>query len=300
MSLHRLPEYRRRNFGPYAVKPAAFEYFRPVEIAEALRLLEELGDGARVLSGGQSLIPMMNLRLATPAYLIDLSAVASLAEISEVNGTIRIGAMTRQRELLGNNPALKSVPLIREAARNIGHVQTRSRGTVGGSLANADPAAELSLTMVTLDATIVVANVTGERRLKAREFFIDAMTTAIAADEIIIAVEISGPFEMPRVAFREFARRHGDFALASVAVQRCRASNIYSVGIGAVATTPLYCEQLSAMLSAGPTTPNQLRDAFEHDFAGSNLLSDGAEQSDYRKTVAIHLLNECVAAMGVL
>ncbi len=281
------------------MKPAAFELFRPTELTEALRLLDELGDDARVLSGGQSLIPMMNLRLAAPTYLIDLSRVPSLSGISGEDGVIRIGAMTRQRELLMDQPLLANVPLIHQAASNIGHVQTRSRGTVGGSLANADPAAELGLTMVTLDAIIVAVGIAGERRVRAREFFIEAMTTALASNEIIVAVEIPDRRNKPRSAFRELARRHGDFALASVAVQHCPASNTYSVGVGAVATTPLYCKHLSMLLASGVANPVQLRDALTCDLTDANPLDDTAASGEYRKSIAIALLGECLDELAL-
>ena len=279
------------------MKPAVFEYHRPDTLADALSLLDRLGDDARLLSGGQSLIPMMNLRLATPAHLIDLAAIAELSGISVANGEVRIGAMTRQRELLSGHPALDNVPLLPLAAMNIGHVQTRNRGTVGGSLANADPAAELSLTMVALDATIVVAGRAGERRVSAREFFVDAMTTVLEPDEIIVAAVIPVQDRKPVCRFREIARRHGDFALASVAVQRFPPSGELSVGIGAVATTPRHCRHLGARLSAGPAGRDEIVAAMERDFADVNLLDDGTASADYRKMLAVELLLDCLGGM---
>lgn len=280
------------------MKPAAFEYFRPADLAEAVRLLDDLGDDARVLSGGQSLVPMMNLRLATPAYLIDLSGIPGLSGITKADGFVRIGAMTRQRELLAGHPAFECVPMIPRAAACIGHVQTRSRGTIGGSLANADPAAELPLTMVTLDATVVLSSKDGERSIKARAFFLDAMTTATSPNEIVTAVLIPCPARRPAVAFREFARRHGDFALASVALQHCAESGTIGVGVGAVATRPVYCGYLSALLTEGAAERDDIIAMLEQDLADSTLLDDGAASAGYRQSLAVELLLECLSEIS--
>lgn len=280
------------------MKPAAFEYFRPADLTEAVRLLDELGEEARILSGGQSLVPMMNLRLATPAYLIDLSGIPGLAGIAKDAGFVRIGAMTLQRELLAGHPAFECMPLVPLAAACIGHVQTRSRGTLGGSLANADPAAELPLVMVTLDATVVVSSTGGERRIRARDFFLDTMTTAIEPNEIITGVLIPCPARRPTAAFREFARRHGDFALASVALQRCAESGTISVGIGAVATRPLYCRRLGMLLADNAATREDITAALDEDLSDSALLDDDAGSAGYRKSLAVELLLECLSEIS--
>lgn len=293
--MHRLPKHNRRNLGLRAVKPAKFEYFRPTELGEALSLMTELGDEARLLAGGQSLIPMMNLRLAMPAYLIDLSRIPGLSELSVKDKALCIGAMTRQQEILDSQIVQEHAPLLALAASNIGHVQTRSRGTIGGSLANGDPAAELSLTMVTLGATLKLASVMGSRTVNARDFFLDAMSTSISSNEIITEIAIPLHHKRPRAAFHEVSRRHGDFALVSVAVQRSDdASNDISVGVGAVATTPRHCELLSVLLREGPVARETVSATIEEEFAHSNLMSDSAASSQYRKILGTELIMRCI------
>jgi CO/xanthine dehydrogenase FAD-binding subunit len=276
------------------VKPARFEYFRPTELSAAIQSLNELGDEARVLAGGQSLIPMMNLRLATPEHLIDLSRISGLAGTWITDSTLRVGAMTRQQQLLQTPDLLINAPLVVLAAENIGHVQTRSRGTVGGSLANADPASELSLAMITLGARITVCGPSGPRIVDAQNFFVDAMTTSVASNEILTEVHVPLADETPVAAFQEFSRRHGDFALVSVAIQRLPKANQMRVGIGAVATTPRFCPLLSGLLADGPVKRARILQVLEQEFKGASLLSDSAASAEYRKLIAVELILQCL------
>jgi CO/xanthine dehydrogenase FAD-binding subunit len=199
------------------LKPASFDYYKPKTLAEALSLLAQFGEAAKPLAGGQSLVPMMNMRLARPAQLIDLNGLRELDYLQVENGELRIGAMTRQRALERSNIVAESWPLLREAIRYVGHVQIRNRGTVGGSLVHAYPSAELPVAMTALEALMVLRGSHAERTVPASEFFVDAMTTALKTAELL--VEIRVPQVPPRTgwSFQEVSRRHGDFALMGVA-----------------------------------------------------------------------------------
>ena len=182
------------------MKPCVFEMHRPRELLEALELLERHGDDARLIAGGQSLVPMMNLRIATPAILVDLNTVSGLSGIHRDGDVIRIGAMTRQQSLLDNELIRQHVPLMAEATRHIGHYSTRSRGTVGGSLANADPSSELALVAVTLGADLTIRGRTQTRIVGASDFFIDALRTALEPTEILTELAVAVASERSTVA----------------------------------------------------------------------------------------------------
>jgi carbon-monoxide dehydrogenase medium subunit len=200
------------------LKPAPFRYFCPATIDEAIQLLTEHGYDAKLLAGGQSLIPAMNFRLAQPAVLIDLNNIAALAYLQpSAEGGLRIGAMARQRSLERSAEVKARAPLLADAMPHIAHVQIRNRGTIGGSLAHADPAAELPAVMQTLAAHFRLRGANGERTVAARDFYIGLFTTDLAADEILC--EIILPPLPPRTGWsmQEMARRHGDYALVGVA-----------------------------------------------------------------------------------
>jgi aerobic carbon-monoxide dehydrogenase medium subunit len=199
------------------MKPAVFDYYDPTTLAEALSLLAQFGDTAKPLAGGQSLVPMMNMRLARPAQLVDLNRLSELSYLEVEKGELRIGAMTRQRALERSAIVAEGWPLLQEATRYIGHVQIRNRGTVGGSLVHAYPSAELPVVMTALEATLVLRTEKGERRVRAEDFFVDVMTTVLQPGELL--VEIRTPQVRPRTgwSFQEVSRRHGDFALMGVA-----------------------------------------------------------------------------------
>jgi CO/xanthine dehydrogenase FAD-binding subunit len=199
------------------VKPAPFVYHEPKSLSEALHLLTQFGETAKPLAGGQSLVPLMNFRLARPAHLVDLNGLRELNYMKIENGELRIGAMTRQRDLEKSPIVAEGWPLLQAATRLIGHVQIRNRGTVGGSLAHAYPFAELPVAMSALEASFVVRKNGEQRIVPAKEFFVDVMTTVLQPGELL--VEIRVPKTRPRTgsAFEEVSRRHGDFALAGVA-----------------------------------------------------------------------------------
>lgn len=199
------------------MKPAPFEFHRAASLDDALALLAAHPD-AKPLAGGQSLIPAMNFRLAQPAALVDLNRVRELVGISAPAGALRIGAMTRHIAVERSDAVRRRAPLLAEAMPHVAHPQIRSRGTLGGSLAHADPSAELPAVMLALGATLVLRGRAGERSVPAEEFFTGLFATALAPAELLVAVEIPSAPARSGSAFLEVARRHGDYALAGVAV----------------------------------------------------------------------------------
>ena len=200
------------------MKPPAFEYVVVASTEEAVAQLAAHGDDARILAGGQSLMPILNMRLATPGRLVDLNRVGTLSYIVERPGGVAIGAMTRQRTAERSELVATAVPLLAEALPWVGHTAIRNRGTIGGSLAHADPAAELPAVAVCLDARFTVRGEAGERTLAAREFFRGYLTTALAPTELLTEVWFPSALPGSGAAWIEFARRHGDYALVGVAV----------------------------------------------------------------------------------
>ena len=199
------------------MKPAPFEYYVPDSIEQALDLLHEHGDTARLLAGGQSLVPAMNFRVVQPGVLIDLNRVGELQYIRDDTATLRIGAMTRERALEFNPVISKKTPLLAEAMPHVAHPQIRNRGTLGGSLANADPAAELPVIMLALGARLKVRNADGERWVEARNFFVGMFATDLAADEMLVEIELPAISSHTGWSFMEVAPRAGDYALMGVA-----------------------------------------------------------------------------------
>jgi CO/xanthine dehydrogenase FAD-binding subunit len=243
------------------VKPAPFEYFCPATLDEALALLAEHGSDAKPLAGGQSLIPAMNFRLATPAVLVDLNGIADLAHVRRGEGCLRIGGMTRHRTLETNSVVGADQPLIAETMPFVAHQAIRTRGTIGGSLAHADPAAELPAVMLALEATIKLQKQAGARSVPAAEFFTGLFSTAIEPGEIITEVELPRPQHRDRTgyAFDEISRRHGDFALAgAAAVVSTDAHGVCTsarVALLSVADRPVIAEQVSQALVGQQVTP---------------------------------------------
>jgi len=199
------------------VKPVPFEYHRPRGLAEALALLQEIGDDGKILAGGQSLMPMMNFRLAQPAHLIDINFISGLDYIRSENGALKIGCLARQAQVLSDSLIRQRSPLVAAALAHVGYEQTRNRGTICGSLAHADPAAELPAALLALDGSVTVASAGDKREIAAREFFQSYLTTALGGDEMVL--EASVPEQPPNSgsSFIEFARRFGDFAIVGVA-----------------------------------------------------------------------------------
>src|ERR1700733_942796 len=201
------------------MKAPAFAYARASSVDNAIELLAEYGERAKVLSGGQSLMPAMNLRLLAPELLVDIGALDELRGITRHDGVLSIGALARHVDLQNSPLITTHAPLLKEAIAHVAHPAIRNRGTIGGSLAHADPASELPACAIALDATIVIVGPNGERRVAAEEFFKGIYETVLSAQELLIAVEVPVENKNSRHFFHEFARRHGDYAIAGLATQ---------------------------------------------------------------------------------
>jgi 2-furoyl-CoA dehydrogenase FAD binding subunit len=219
------------------MKPRPFDYVRPDTVEEAVALLAEYGDDARVLAGGQSLIAMLNLRLIEAAVLIDISRLAELDALRDEGDTIEIGAAVTQNKLMAWPGLGQKLPLLAAALPFVGHFQTRNKGTVCGSIAHADPSSELPLALAVLGGEVVLRSQRGERALAAGEFQKDMLTTARAPDELIVAVRFP-VMAGSGAAFREVARRHGDFAIVAVAAV-VEEGGAVRLGVGGMAGRPM-------------------------------------------------------------
>ena len=222
------------------MKPAKFDYHAPAAVDEAVALLQRYGGDAKVLAGGQSLMPMLNFRLARPAALVDLNRIPALAYIREDNGTVAFGAMTRQRTIEFSPVVAARLPLLREATRWVGHLPIRSRGTIGGSLAHADPSAEYPAVLTALDGEVVVQGPRGRRTVRAGALFETYLSTTLAPDDLLVEVRLPAMPAGSGYAFEEFARRHGDFAIVGIAAMivrergRCTTARLATAGAGPV------------------------------------------------------------------
>lgn len=249
------------------MKPAPFEYHAPADRDEALALLAESGFDAKILAGGQSLVPAMNFRLARPAVLIDVNRIDDLFGIRVGdNGSLSIGAMTRQRELERNPLIAEYAPLIAEAMPHVAHPQIRNRGTIGGSIAHADPAAELPALAVALNARLRLQNQTGERWMTAADFFLGVLTTALEPDEMLVEIEIPPLSARTGTAFDEVSRRHGDYAMAGAAaivtLDGDGAIAESTLVLMAVGDAPIRIRSIEALRGL-PPTPETIRAAAE-------------------------------------
>lgn len=231
------------------MKPAAFSYHRARTLGDVFALLASYGDAAKVIAGGQSLGPMLNMRLAQPAHLIDLNDLRELSHIRDAGATLAVGALARHDDLARSELVRSSCPLLAEAAATVGHYAIRQRGTLGGSLAHADPAAQLPLVAVALGTQIDVVSPHGRRTLAARDFFVSVMTTALQADEIIVEVRFPKLDAREGSAFELFSRRHGDFAMvavaATVALDRSDRAARLRLGVGGVDAVPVSLDEIA-------------------------------------------------------
>jgi CO/xanthine dehydrogenase FAD-binding subunit len=239
------------------VKPAPFLYERPESLDEVLAVLGEHGEEAKVLAGGQSLVPLLNMRLARPSVLVDLNRVEGLDRVV-TNGSVRVGALVRQRELEG-----VPLPLVAEALPYVGHFVTRNRGTVGGSIAHADAAGELPLCLTVLGGSVVASSTVGERTIGADDFFVTHFTTALRPDELLVETIWPSLGEGWGFAFEELAHRHGDYALSMAACAvRVEDDAVAEarIGVGSVVERPTLLE---TGLSGREVTPEVARDVRE-------------------------------------
>lgn len=269
--------------------PGSFDYHRPKSIADALALLGELGDEARVVAGGHSLIPMMKLRMAVPEHLVDLQDVGELKGISTDGGTITIGAMTTQAEIVASAALAKSCPILRETALQISDPQVRNLGTIGGNVANGDPGNDMPALMQALDATYLVAGTAGTRDIKARDFYEAAYFTALGEGEILTAVRFAAPPPGHGSSYQKQKRKIGDYATAAAAVivtlsgGKCASASIALTNVG---DTPLYAAEAGAALVGSPLDVAAIDAAVRAAEAIASPVSDGRGPAEFRTKVA--------------
>jgi carbon-monoxide dehydrogenase medium subunit len=282
------------------VYPAAFEYFAPTSIDEALELLHRYGEDARVLAGGQSLIPMMKLRLVSPRCLIDVNRIASLTGSSSDDDRIMFGALCRHAEVATSPVVRARLPLMTDAASLTADVQVRNRGTIGGSLAQADPAGDWPAALLALDAFVTIAGQDGRRTLPLRDFIVDAYTTVLAANEILAAVEVPFPRRPCGGAYVKFERRAGDFAVASVGVQveideheRCRR---VAISLGALNATAVRAHDAEHVLREQVATPSLLDQAERAVRAVADPFADTRGTVEYKRHLVGVLFRRAFAA----
>lgn len=282
------------------MKPAPFEYFAPTSVAEALALLAQHADDAKPLAGGQSLVPLMNFRLARPGVVVDLNRIPELQYIRAHDGGLAIGAMTRQRAAERDPLVRGRCPLLAEALPLVGHLAIRTRGTIGGSLAHADPAAELPAVAAALDAELVVRGPSGERVLKPDAFFLTYLTTTLEPTELLVEVRLPPWPSGAGWAFEELSRRHGDFAIVGVAAvlqldQRGQVADTRLACIGA-APTPARARAAEEALRGQPATAESFRAAAELVVAALDPQSDVHASAEYRREVAKVLARRALQA----
>lgn len=273
------------------MKAAPFEYARPESLAEACALLAEHGGDAKLIAGGQSLVPMMAMRLARPAWLVDINRLDELKQITMTGDALTVGATVRQCVIDRDPAARQNLPLLGKALKWVGHVQTRNRGTVGGSIVHADPSAEIPLVACVLDATLVMRDSSGSSETQAREFFFAPMVTAIAPEQCLS--EIRFPvWKEARVgcAFEEVSIRHGDFALVSACAQvamdgdgKCLRA---ALGIGGASPFPQALPEVGEMLRGRRLDEKAIAEAAD---AAANLIDPDGDlhaTADYRRHLA--------------
>jgi carbon-monoxide dehydrogenase medium subunit len=281
------------------MKASAFSYARATSVANALELLVAYGEKAKVLSGGQSLIPAMNLRLVSPELIVDIGEITELRGIAVRGGVLRIGALTRHVDLLRSPEIAAYAALLTEAIAHVAHPAIRNRGTLGGSLAHADPASELPACMVALNAIIVVRGQTGERRIAARDFFTGIYETALLAQELVIAVELPIAQKNSVHFFHEFARRHGDYAIAGLAAQAIVQGGLFTdlrAAFFAVGDRPILARAATKLINVG-VTPTILAEASATLGQELDPQEDQQASAAMRRHLAKILLARCVSAL---
>jgi carbon-monoxide dehydrogenase medium subunit len=278
--------------------PGSFAYHRPTSVKDAVSLLGSLGEDARAIAGGHSLIPMMKLRLATPAHLIDLAGVADLKGIREDGRDIVIGVMTTQHELVGSELLANKIPILRETSLQIADPQVRYVGTIGGNIANGDPGNDMPAVMMCLNATYHAVGKTGELRVAAREFYQGAYLTALKPGELVTAVRIPVPPSGHGHAYEKLKRKIGDYATAAAAVVLTLSGgkvSTCSVGLTNVAETPLWAEEAGNILTGSALDAATVKKAVAAAEAITSPASDGRGPAAYRTKMAGVMLTRALA-----
>lgn len=288
------------------MKAAAFEFERATSVQHALTLMAKHGDDAKLIAGGQTLMATLNMRLSEPALLIDISSLTELREIRLTDTALRIGALTTHRDIERSALVAEHAPLLTQAAPHVAHIAIRNVGTLGGSLAFADPAAEWPVCAVALDATIIAASASGERRIAAREFFTDLYETQLAPGEIIIACEFPRQAAGTRNVFLELARRHGDYAIVGVAAVG-RVSNetvnglqLSYLGMG---STPILARRAAAAIAGKPLSEinvNAVNKALAEELdPSSDLYAQTATKHHLARVLTLRALRQLVTGSTV-
>ncbi|WP_299484274.1 xanthine dehydrogenase family protein subunit M [uncultured Roseibium sp.] len=278
--------------------PGEFTYHRPSSVAEAIAILASHGDEARPLSGGHSLIPMMKLRMAAPEHLVDLGGIADLKGISEDGGTITIGCMTTQHELIGSDLLADKLPIIRETSLLIADPQIRYMGTLGGNVANGDPGNDMPGLMQCLGATYVLTGPDGDREVAARDFYEAAYFTALAPEEILTAVKIPAPPAGHGYAYEKLKRKVGDYATAAAAVVLTMTGGTVascSIALTNVADTPLHAADASDILTGSTLDASTIASAVAAAEAITDPASDGRGPAEYRTKMAGIMMQRALA-----
>jgi aerobic carbon-monoxide dehydrogenase medium subunit len=264
--------------------PVAFDYIRPATLDEALSLLARHGEDAKVLAGGHSLIPAMKLRLSQPKVVVDIGRIGNLRSISELDGKIAIGALTTHYEIESSDLLARSCPLLPEVAGEIGDVQVRNKGTIGGSCVHADPAGDWPAAMLALDAEFEIAGPGGARSVSADSFFVDILTSAIESGEILTSIRV--PTTSKTVAYVKFAQKASGFAIAGVAAVVDKARKVVAVGVTGVAAKAYRAAGVETALRGSDLSVTATETASQKAADGVDPLSDMHASAEFRAHLA--------------
>jgi len=278
--------------------PRAFRYHRASSLREASVLLSQLGDEAKPLAGGQSLIPLMKLRFASPAHLVDLNFIPEVSYIKKENGSLRVGPLTRHAEL-ENSAILSSIPILHDCAAGIADVQIRNRGTIGGSVAEADPSGDWATVLMTLPTTVCCVGKNGERTVDLKDFIRDAYTTALAHDELISEINIKIPPPGSGGAYLAFKRAAPVYPTASAAVQLTMDGDFcknIAIALGCVGLVPIRATEAETLLRGQPIIDRTINAAVEAAQAAADPQSDMRGSSDYKRALIRALLRRAIFA----
>ncbi len=272
------------------MKPCAFEYFSPRSVAEAIELLDRYGDEAKIIAGGQSLVPMMNFRLARPEILIDINAIRELEYIKTEGDELVIGTLTRERDVEQSPLVLEKWPILSRAVSFIGHSAIRNRGTIGGSLVHADPSAEIPTSLCALNGKVKVAGPSGEKELSPDEFFLTYLTTSLEPSDLLVEVRIPALPHKTGWSFRELSRRSGDFAIVAVAIllftEKTGVCSEARISMGGVAPTPVRAGEAEGLLAGQKITEKMIDQAAQQAAEETDTDSDYHASAEYRKDMA--------------
>jgi len=278
--------------------PGAFAYHRPTSVKDAVGLLAQFGDDGRALAGGHSLIPMMKLRLAAPANLVDLAGIAELKGVRAEGDEIVIGAMTTQHDLIASNVLADKIPILRETSEVIADPQVRYLGTLGGNVANGDPGNDMPAVMMCLNATYQVAGKSGERRIPARQFYHGAYFTALEPGDVLTAVRIPAPAAGHGYAYEKLKRKVGDYATAAAAVVLTLSGGKVascSIGLTNVGETPLWAQEAATILLGSALDTATVKRAVAAAEAITAPASDARGPAEYRTKMAGVMLTRALA-----